>query len=299
MVNKKSEAKKGKNNPMYGKHHTIKTKRKMSFPQKGRSKSEEHRRKLSEANIGKKHTKESRLKMSEAKKGENNPNYGKQHTEENRQKISNAKKGGVPWNKGIPCAEETRNKISVANTGRVPSKETRDKISIANKGRKHLEAAKIKIGAAHKGEKNGNWKGGKVKVNCKQCGKEKEIYPTQIKKSKNNFCCHKCLGIYIRTQQKQKNTDIEQLIEKELIKRNISFEPQHPLLDITIVDFFIQPNIVIYCDGDYWHSTNKRKEKDERQNFILKLNGYKVFRFTGGEIKESVGKCIDIVTEIL
>lgn len=54
---KGKEGLKGENHPMYGKHH-----------------SEETRKKLSEAN-----------------KGENNPFYGKHHTEETKKKISGAK----------------------------------------------------------------------------------------------------------------------------------------------------------------------------------------------------------------
>ena len=51
---KMSEAKKGENNPMYGKHHT----------------------------------EEARKKISEANKGENNPMYGKHLSEEARKKMS-------------------------------------------------------------------------------------------------------------------------------------------------------------------------------------------------------------------
>ena len=72
-----SEAHKGENHPMYGKHL-----------------SEEHRRKISEANkgenhhmYGKHHTEEARRKISEAQKG-------KHHTKETRRKMSEGHKGG-------------------------------------------------------------------------------------------------------------------------------------------------------------------------------------------------------------
>ena len=68
---KQSEARKGENNPLYGKSHSEETRRKQSEAKKGenhplygKSPSEETKRKQSEANKGK-------------FAGENNPNYGK------------------------------------------------------------------------------------------------------------------------------------------------------------------------------------------------------------------------------
>jgi hypothetical protein len=46
---KMSEARKGEKNPMFGKHHTEKSRRKMSELRKGKIVSEETRRKMSEA----------------------------------------------------------------------------------------------------------------------------------------------------------------------------------------------------------------------------------------------------------
>lgn len=66
-----SEAHKGENNPMYGKHHTEETKNKISEAKKGKY------------------------------CGENNHNYGKHHSEETKQKISEANKGSLieRWSK--------------------------------------------------------------------------------------------------------------------------------------------------------------------------------------------------------
>jgi group I intron endonuclease len=93
---KQSERMSGKNNPFYGKNHSIETKKKISEKAKKRdisgdknvSKRPEVRKKLSETNKGEKngfygkhHTEESRKKISEATKGENNPMYGKTRPE--------------------------------------------------------------------------------------------------------------------------------------------------------------------------------------------------------------------------
>ena len=107
-----SESVTGENNPMFGKTHSIETRRKISEnhadvsgennPNYGKSCSDETKQKLSELRkgkftgednpfYGKKHTEESKQKISEKRKGkfigENNPFYGKKHTEETKKKI--------------------------------------------------------------------------------------------------------------------------------------------------------------------------------------------------------------------
>lgn len=61
------------NNPMYGKHH-----------------SEETKRKIGEKNTGKKASMEVRQKLSKANVGKNNCMYGQTHTQEAREKIAKA-----------------------------------------------------------------------------------------------------------------------------------------------------------------------------------------------------------------
>lgn len=76
----------GETNPMYGKHHTEETKRKISETEKGKKLTEETKRKMSEAKKGRHHTEESKKKMSEA-------HIGKTLTEEHRQHLSESLKG--------------------------------------------------------------------------------------------------------------------------------------------------------------------------------------------------------------
>ena len=91
---------KGEKNPMYGKHRSEDTRRKMSEAMKGKLHTDETRRKMSESHKGNQHTEETRRKLSEANKGKNNPFYGNQHTEETRRKMSESLKGkfkGKTW----------------------------------------------------------------------------------------------------------------------------------------------------------------------------------------------------------
>lgn len=125
----------GENAPMYGKHHTEETKRKIS---ESRVKYiEDHPDCTSGENnsmYGKHHTEESKRKMRESLKsywtdekrlehsillsGENNPNYGKHLSEETKRKISDAQKGRIAWNKGVALSEDARAKISQSSIGK-------------------------------------------------------------------------------------------------------------------------------------------------------------------------------------
>lgn len=90
---------KGESHPMYGKHH-----------------SEESKKKMSDIKKGKHHTEETKNKLSELNSGEKNSFYGKHHTEETKKKMSNS------WDYDKHFSIETRKKIGSAaklnSTGR-------------------------------------------------------------------------------------------------------------------------------------------------------------------------------------
>ena len=110
-------------------------------------------------------------------------------------------------------------------------------------------------------------------------------------------------------QKPTKDTDIEMKLFHELEKRGVEYDkhvsiPWQP-------DILIQPNILIFADGDYYHANpQKYKPNDiiyenetaqqiwEYDNGVtesLKEMGYKVFRFWGSDIKQNVAACVDIV----
>jgi hypothetical protein len=66
---------KGQPSWIKGKHHSEKTKKKISLSGKGKGHSEEWRRKVSKANTGKRHSEESKLKMSLHQLGEKGPRW--------------------------------------------------------------------------------------------------------------------------------------------------------------------------------------------------------------------------------
>jgi G:T-mismatch repair DNA endonuclease (very short patch repair protein) len=93
---------------------------------------------------------------------------------------------------------------------------------------------------------------------------------------------------------KNKNTSIEMKVEKELIDRNIIYKKNFPLLNIANVDFYLPYyNIVIQCDGCYWHNclihrpkcNVGSRNKDEKQDLLFEEEGIEVYRLWEHEIK--------------
>ena len=125
-----SEAQKGANHHMYGKHLSEETKAKLSEAHKGKVLSDEHKAKLSEAFKGKRTGANHPMY---GKRGAENPNYGKTRTEEAKAKMSEIKKGAKNPMYGKHHTEETKAKLSEAHKGKVFSEEHKTKLSEAQK----------------------------------------------------------------------------------------------------------------------------------------------------------------------
>lgn len=88
----------GEKHPMFGKHHSEESKKKMSESKTGKHLSEEHKKKLSEA-----HT------------CEKNPWYGKHLSEEHKKKLSEAQTGEKSYWYGKHLSDEMKKKIRENN----------------------------------------------------------------------------------------------------------------------------------------------------------------------------------------
>jgi G:T-mismatch repair DNA endonuclease (very short patch repair protein) len=144
-----------------------------------------------------------------------------------------------------------------------------------------------------KGKANHNWRGGEVKQICLYCGKEYEVMHAKCGIQK--YCSNKCKGEVHRERMVNNppfvhtfNTDIELLLKDYLIAKGITFIQQKSIEGFTIPDFFIEPNICVYADGDYWHEKDKVKERDKRINKKLREREYIVIRILGSVIKKGV-----------
>jgi 5-methylcytosine-specific restriction endonuclease McrA len=90
-------------------------------------------------------------------------------------------------------------KLSEAKKGHIVSRETRLKLSKAHKGRM--------------GKNSSNWKGGKVKRFCKECGKEFYVFSSKVENGGGKFCSRKCMR---KWQNKNDITPIIKIIRTSL-----------------------------------------------------------------------------------
>lgn len=230
------------------------------------------------------------------------------------------------------CEKMVNKKAIHCQKHRIITDEHKLNISAATRGRKFSDETKVKMSIARRGSGETNRickhcgkpfitkkPSSKVRFCSKRCGYDNRIGPnatnyihtmpvTSCRVCGKNFrlrartivryeCSYTCKNIWQLTHQKNKATNIEVITENALIKRGWLYKTQVALCNITIADFFIPDNnIVIFCDGDYWHSLPGKAEKDKIKTDVLEKNGYNVYRFLGSEIISNIDSCLDRIT---
>jgi DNA mismatch endonuclease Vsr len=267
-----------------------------------------------------------RKKLSLALKGKPSPMKGKKHTEESRKNMRNAQKKSYADSnrrtiKGIKRSAKTRKKLSLAKKGKptwnkgktgIYSEEVRNRISntlkklyasgyqAPAKGVKRSAESRKRMSLAKKGKPT--WNKG---IPTAESTKEK------IRKAR----LHQIMPV--------KDTKPEKYIQKILNDIGIKFEKHKPILGQP--DIFIQPNICIFVDGDYWHANpkdfvNKGKlypgfkkddhiignlsakdkwARDKNVSQRLRKKGYNVIRFWQSELENYREKCLQKMYSIL
>jgi len=169
---------------------------------------------------------------------------------------------------------------------------TKEKISKTKKGTGRGENNSM-YGVYLIGKKNGNWRGGKIEKNCLICGEKIERFPSAIKLGRGKFCSHSCKAIYWYGHQRKESTSIELKVDDMLKKLGIKYESQKVIPEgRTVADFYIpEQRLVIYADGEYWHSRPGVPRRDATQDLLLGLYGYKVLRLREDEINLQPKKC--------
>jgi len=231
--------------------------------------------------------KETKRKISESSKG-------RSHSKETKRKISESNKG--------------------KNSGKIPTVETRLKIGKSNTGKKHTIESKKKMSEAKKGKKNSMY--GKTSPNK---GKKTSI---EIRRKISEARAHQVLP--------KKDTKPEKYLQRLLEEKNIQFETHrnYVLRGVRILgqpDIFIEPNIVIFVDGDYWHCNpndyfyrgklepgfksddsipgkkfaQDKWTSDKNMNDKLKEKNFIVLRFWQSELETNPEKCIKIILETI
>lgn len=201
---------------------------------------------------------------------------GKHHSEETKQKMSLSHIGRETWNKGLTNIYSEETKIKMGNgwrgktsnrSGKSHTQETKKKLSIIHSREKHYnfgkhlsEETKIKIGLANKGHIMSEEQKNKLKK-----VRAKLVLP-------------------------MKDTTIEVKIQNFLKELNMNFLTHQYIKDIEHgyqCDILIPSmNLVIECDGDYWHKYPIGNDLDHIRTKELLDKGFKVLRLWESEIRK-------------
>ena len=233
----------------------------------------------------------------------------------------------VHGNKGRKMPERTeehRRKLSEALKGRNLSEETKRKIGEAKKGKPHS-------GSFKKGHKT--WLGKTHSEETKRKMSEKAIVSQnsperkelQSKVRDNLKLPRKYTIPEIILQGICKDEGIEFVTQKVIKLQHYDWHAHGS----TFVDVFIEPNICLFADGDYWHANpnpymvNKRikpgikpdtvllssskqkriakdvREKDAGISLDLMQQGYIVIRFWESDLKYDKEKCRQEVIDVV
>lgn len=136
----------------------------------------------------------------------------------------------------------------------------------------------------------------RISLICKMCGMQYNLPPSVAKNSK--YCSRQCHNIGNVKNMKKNNTNIEIKLKELLCDIGVVFQEQLPLLKKTIADFVVN-KIVIYADGNYWHSRPEVINRDKNITKLLIENGYKVLRFNETDILKYPNKVRTILLENL
>jgi very-short-patch-repair endonuclease len=204
-----------------------------------------------------------------------------------REKMSNSKKGKPSWNKGIRWATDHRLKLSDVHKGKKLSVSHKNNISKSLKGKPKTREHNHKVSLALKGRNLSNDHREKIRKKMITISNS----PSNIKKFKERMS-----HIIIPKQ----DSSIELKIQKLLNILGIFYVP-HKYMEIDNAyhcDIYIPTmNLIIECDGDYWHGNTEifgadeltdkqknQKRRDKLRTKQLNAKGYKVMRIWENEI---------------
>jgi len=200
-------------------------------------------------------------------------------------------------NLGKKHSEETKKKIGLGNLGKECSKETKEKLSLLKLGntvwvgRKHKENSKLKQSLAHQGIKNPMYgkKGTRLGVKVSEKTKIKISKAHKIRYANNPELAEAIKKRRATQILPKKDTTIEVKIQNFLKQLEIEFFTHQYMkiehgyqCDILIPSM----NLVIECDGDYWHKYPIGNDLDHIRTKELLKKGFKVLRLWEYEIRK-------------
>ena len=290
-----------------GSRMTLEQRKRLSEAHKGIRPSVETRRKRSESMKGKnryERIEETRKKLSEAHKGQIPWLKGKKHSEESKRKMSEAHKGRVPWNKGKHSSEETKKKLSTSHLGiKYPNRKYTFSRTAFQQGHK------INLGRKFPAEFGKKIVETRRKNNSYIVSKEtRKKQSESLRKTLSNPEVRKRLSE--STKRGMSTQDVREKLREHRAKQIFPKKDSSP--EIKIQDFLRQMcieflthkyikqiehgyqcdifipsrNLIIECDGNYWHKYPNGREIDKIRTNELISKGFNVLRLWESEINE-------------
>ena len=212
------------------------------------------------------------------------------------------------WSKGL--TKETDDRVArraESHEGIPLSKEHRQSLSLSLTGKPKSEEHNRKNSLSHQGQIT--WIKGKTKEEYPQLAQsaktrdqiehtlvrrfalgELEPWDKGLTKKTHSGLASMAEKRLSRVYPK-KDTSIEVKLQKGLDRIDVSFERHKSILGQP--DIFIEPNICVFADGNYWHNYPEGRGKDQEIMNILQWQGYRVLRFWEHEINENLEDCLD------
>lgn len=114
----------------------------------------------------------------------------------------------------------------------------------------------------------------RVTRTCETCGKKHEVHRYRIEAGQGKFCSKRCFLI-------SKTSLLEIIVSQILKEKSINFEFQKEINGY-YPDFYLPDyNLILECDGAYWHQD---KDRDRKKDEWRLTNGYNIIRLQEKDI---------------
>lgn len=113
---------------------------------------------------------------------------------------------------------------------------------------------------------------------CRECKLKFEIRRHEINRGRGSFCTWECYKKF------KGESSLELIVRQHLEKLHEPFQ-QEMRIGKFRADFYLpKRNLIIECDGEYWHMTQKIRLRDQRKDKLIKKLGYNILRLSGQDI---------------
>jgi len=189
--------------------------------------------------------------------------------------------------------EEMRKNMSLAKLGTIHSEETKRKIGDSNRGKKHSETTRKKMSESAKGRnptKETRRKMSETRKRISFEGRHKPKYHTEETKQKIRDARLKQILPVI-------DTSIERKFEIFLKEKSINYIHPFNLGNRFQCDFYLPSlNLIVECDGTYWHSRPDMKKRDKAKDAYAKKCGFNMLRLAEKQINK--GRYFNFIKEL-